>query len=366
MRLIDKRIIIFLLMLSIFLFSGCSYEVIDLPETNKIDLNKLWEINMDSQMRDYVIDKDKIYVITQNQWIYIIDINKESLIKKFKLNIDDELFNGRITVYDDVLSIVNYNKIIVVDTNSEKILYDFQATNMKVVALRTNMYMYEELLIFSHLLDGKIYGMNYSTGKIEWEIGGDYSEHGNLKLYQYKDKYLYTKGLEKAYYQYDPLTGRTITKYEYEYTTDHGIKNEKRTFYKPVFKHVDNIELKTWLIDTNLAFFHITSKGYIYTEYEDIFYLYDRDEKLRWKLKFPKEILFTREYKGKYVILYLTQKYFSDSLLIFDIEEKEIVWNIDTEPKEAFRFFMNEDKLFISDEEGSFKIYDLSKLKDES
>lgn len=197
--------------------------------------------------------------------------------------------------------------------------------------------------------------MNYNTGEVVWEYGDEIEKCGNFNLYKYKGKYLFTNSAERAYYEFEPLTGNIINKYSYGSAGE--ISNEDQSFYIPKFNNIEDKEFEIWLINQSFNVFGLTGKGYIYTKYGPKFYYHGIDKDLDWMIRLSKEINVTEEY-GRYTFLDLY-----DSVCLLDLEKKEILWNIDFEVAQPPRFFTYKNRLYLPGKDGNFKVFDLSKLE---
>ena len=332
-------------------------DLFQIPIENKIELDKIWEINMDAQQANYTIEDDILYIVSANHTIHTVDINTGKIIRSFKVNVSekDGYSCSGVAVYNGILAI-NYDyKLIVLDTKNEKILLDHDVANSFSVAISYDILMYKDLLIFSNIIKDKIYAMNYNTGEVVWEYGDEIEKRGNFNLYKYKGKYLFTNSAERAYYEFEPLTGNIINKYSYGSAGE--IANEDQSFYIPKFNNIEDKEFEIWLIAQSFDVFILTRNSYIYTYYGSKFYYHGINKDLDWMINLQKEIWTTKEY-GRYIFLNHI-----DSVSLLDLEKKEILWNIDFEVAQPPRFFTYKNRLYLPGKDGSFKVFDLSKLE---
>ena len=332
-------------------------DLFQIPIENKIELDKIWEINMDAQQANYTIEDDILYIVSANHTIHTVDINTGKIIRSFKVNVSekDGYSCSGVAVYNGILAI-NYDyKLIVLDTKNEKILLDHDVANSFSVAISYDILMYKDLLIFSNIIKDKIYAMNYNTGEVVWEYGDEIEKRGNFNLYKYKGKYLFTNSAERAYYEFEPLTGNIINKYSYGSAGE--IANEDQSFYIPKFNNIEDKEFEIWLIAQSFDVFILTRNSYIYTYYGSKFYYHGINKDLDWMINLQKEIWTTKEY-GRYIFLNHI-----DSVSLLDLEKKEILWNIDFEVAQPPRFFTYKNRLYLPGKDGNFKVFDLSKLE---
>jgi outer membrane protein assembly factor BamB len=342
--------------------SGCYYDkdtnekdIIKIPPENKIELDKVWDLETEGKIFRKDIQGNTLYAITDKQVIYIIDINTGKLIKSFKAKIDEEYPCASISVYEGSIAINFSDEIYVLDLESEKVLLNKKVGLNGAVTINTYIYLYKDLVIYSAIKDNMIYAINYKTGKTVWEFGKELDKRGHFRLYKYKDKYFFDNPATDLYYEYDPLTGEILNNYEFKLGEE--IANKDLDFYIPRFDNIEDKEFENWLINNTFDVFTLTEKGYMYTKYRNKFYFHGIDSDLDWMIKLPKEISLTYGY-GRYTFLDQT-----NSISLLDLEQKEIIWNEDFDINDNISAFIYESKLYISTKDERFFVYDLSKLE---
>lgn len=327
---------------------------IEIPLNNEYDLKEVWSVKLAEQQSDYDIEDNILYVVTEGNVITTININNGELLNEFSIsNVDFEHSSG-VSVDNGIIAVNFYNEVVVFDTNIGREVYRYKASEEPIVAIQYQILVYENVLILSNKVDHKIHAIDIITGNQLWEKGGDLTEHGALTLYKFKDKLIYSKGTENAYYEINPLNGEAKDVYEYSLKTE--IKNENQDAYVPEFDGIEDDLFRTWLIGRSFDVFNQTSKNYIYTTYDNKFYFHGVDGNLQWVAELPKDIWITEGY-GRYVILNLY-----DQVSILDLETKKIIWNINYEIASKPRSFVHEDKLFLPGADGSYKVFDLRQL----
>jgi outer membrane protein assembly factor BamB len=342
--------------------SGCYYDkdtnkndIIKIPPKNKIELDKVWDLETDGEIFREDIQGNTLYAITDEQVIDIIDINTGTLIKSFKAKIDEENPCAGISGYEGTIAINFLDGLYVLDIESEKVLLNKKVGLNGVVTIEHNIFLYKDLVIYSNIQDDMIYAINYKTGKTVWEFGKELGKRGHFDLYKYKDKYFFDNPATDLYYEYNPMTGEILNSYKFKLGEE--IANVDQDFFIPRFDNIEDREFENWLINRAFDVFRLTEKGYIYTEYGNKFYFHGIDSDLDWMIKLPKEMGLTYDY-GRYTFLNQT-----NSISLLDLEQKEIIWNEDFDNNNRVSAFIYESKLYISTKDERFFVYDLSKLE---
>jgi outer membrane protein assembly factor BamB len=330
-------------------------EIVVIPQKNKIELDKVWELETDGEIYRKAMQGDTLYAIDDKQVIYIIDINTGKLIKSFKAKIDEEFSCYGISAYEDTIAIYFSDKIYVLDIESEKVLFNKKVGKNGGVTIGYDIYLYKNLVLYPDISDDMIYAINYKTGNIVWEFGKELGDkRGHYRLYKYKDRYFFDNPVADLYYEFDPLTGEILNSYEFKLGEE--IANKDQDFYIPIFENIEDKEFEHWLINNTFDVFTLTEKGYMYTKYRNKFYFHGIDSDLDWMIKLPKEMYLTYDY-GRYTFLGQT-----NSISLLDLEQKEIIWNEDFDINDNISAFIYESKLYISTSE-KYIVYDLSKLE---
>ncbi|MCT4618797.1 MAG: hypothetical protein N4A62_05360 [Marinisporobacter sp.] len=181
-----------------------------------------------------------------------------------------------------------------------------------------------------------------------------------IYLYKYKNKYLYDKSKDKAYYEFDPETGKVINKYPY--VTKHLSEPEQRN-YITIFENLEDEEFSRW------AQYNMTSKDYCYSYIDSKFYLYAKELTPLWMIDFKKNIFGSHEY-GRYMVLGLYNKFKPGEnelkdIVLLDLKDKDkaIIWNMSTHSEVVSSCIIAHDQLYIGDKYGTVKVFDLSKLE---
>lgn len=362
------KLLVFLLLAAAFLVSGCyqskdtnKNEILKIPQKNKVELDKVWELNTNGEISRTDIQGNILYAITDKQVIYIIDIGNGKLIKSFKAKIDEELPSDGISIYEGALAIFYPDELYILDMESEKVLLH-KKVGLSGTYTIYGMYLYKDIVIYSDMRDEKIYAINYKTGNNVWDFGEELDKRGHFRLYKYKDRYLFRNPAVDSYYEYNPLTGEILNSYKFELGEE--IANEDLDFYMPIFDNIEDKEFENWLKSETFDVFILTTKGYMYADYGNKFYFHGVDSDLDWMVKPPKEISLTYDY-GRYTFLDQT-----NSISLLDLEHKEILWNEDFNNDNRISAFIHESKLYVSvngekgsQNEGKLFVYDLSKLE---
>lgn len=356
--MVRKTLMIYIVICLIL--SGCSSRTtknstIEIPKTNKIELTKIWEIESNSYLNDYVIDENKNYMLFKDNTLEIIDKDTGKHLKNIKLSIPKgKGFADTISVYDDICAINFSNLFIVIDTKSGEEVYKHVESENPFVLIG-NAIMYKNLVIWEQVKEDIIYGVDYNSGKIIWKISDD--EHDStIHLHEYKGNFIYyNSATPNQLFQFDPNTGETIKEIEME--KGRRINDPKVGKYiLPYFNEdVGEVNFRKWLMDSSSWVFSTSSDGYTYHTYKNTFYYYGLDgAKPIWQLDFPDEIYSSNNY-GKYALLDCETK-----ALIFDMEKKEVVWSLNGDT--AMIPKIDDGKLYVATKDGRFIAYDITGL----
>lgn len=343
--------------LIILLLAGCSDSAssdkdiapIEIPKENKIELVEKWANQLDSPLMQCVVENNLVYIITEEMCIYVINLDDGEVLHSFKLDINKHN-SSSISIYDGLLAIgFSSNKIIVVDTDSEKI--------KRVIRGHIyNVCIYKDILMYWDFPSESIIAININTSEEIWRVGGNRAEHGMIDLFTFEDKY-FMWGKKPFFIQYDPKTGQGIKKYAYEekgWFKDGNIDH----LYEKITTPMDDSKLENIFNRKLLGLLKTTTPVDISFMYGDTLYFYGKDTQLDWEIKFPFEERIDIEWRD--YIFIAAEK---DKVLLFDLTNKEVLWSKDYTISRRPYMFIYEDMFVFPGVDGTLRAYDLSPLK---
>lgn len=355
-----KYTIIFFIVLSFVMVSNSPGKVgtIDIPEDNKVELDTIWEMELESEQANCISDGKYLYIVTENHVLYMVDKKSGELAKSFK--IDSGEADGRscsgIAVYDGVMALNYDSKIIAVDIDRQETVFSHRVSHRLIQSISWDIMMYKDLIIYSNIDEDEIVAINFKTGEVEWDYGDELGDHGNFKLRQYKDIYMYRGTADYDYHQFDPATGMFIRRYRLN--QDEKIQNiDYESGLIPSFEGIEDKDFELWLRSNSFGAFNITDKGYMYVIYKDKFYFHGTDPDLEWRIRLPKEMYITEEY-GRYSFLIGF-----DVIYLLDLERAEVIWKLDDKIVRPPISFIEENRFYLPLEDGRYIVLDLSKLE---
>jgi hypothetical protein len=270
---------------------------------------------------------------------------------------EDELFYN-LSASNGILAITSDDTVVVFDTKKGEILLDYKTEkswhNTKVDSLDRGVLLYDNLVIFSHGHDDATYTINYNTKEFSWKCKRGWKS-GTIELYRYKDRYLYKNRFDSAFYEFNPKSGAIIGKYSYSLVKLANRDSDKHTDVFIVLESVKDKELRNWLEEG----YDRIGKGDIYSIYESRFHFHGQSLTPLWEIEFPNKIEDRHNY-GRDMFFNLV-----DSIVLLELEDKngKILWNMKTGYNLIHRSSIHKDRLYISYEDSSIEVFDLSKLE---
>lgn len=329
--------------------------VISLPSKNIVELNELWKFKGDGRICRHATDDQSLYLQSEIGTYYVIDKDSLNLVKSVKYPYGDDESFYNLSASNGILAITSEDKVVVFDTKKEEILLDYKIKNSwGTSSLDMGVLLYDNFVIFSHGFNETTYAMNYNTGEVAWKHERGWKS-GNIDLYRYKDRYLYEHTFSDAFYEFNPESGAIIGKYPYDFVNLANPDSDKHVDVVDIFESVEDRELRAWLE----GLYGRTEKGDIYSIYKSRLHFHGQSLKSLWEMEFPNEIDSVCNY-GRYMFLNLI-----DSIVLLDLEDGhgEILWNVQTEDNLIQGCFVHEERLYVSYENATVEVFDLSKLE---
>ena len=97
-------------------------DIVLVDSTNDYYANTNWEIASLSDVSGYVVVENSLFIVNDENYINIIDLENGNIEKNVNVNIDDVATSPRIAVSGNYLSINYYEYVIVYDYVQEKIV----------------------------------------------------------------------------------------------------------------------------------------------------------------------------------------------------------------------------------------------------
>lgn len=326
--------------------------VISLPEKNEIELEKIWETKMDYRMASYVIEDGKIIMHTSGNSIFILDYDTGKVIKQFKPELNNQMIYG-IAVNEGMLAINCGKFIVVYDIGADKEIFKYKAKNLS--EFHEEVYMYKNTIICSGDSRHNLMAVDYMNGDVVWTVEDPKIEDQQYYLKKYKERYLYSSLNFDGEVEFDPNTGKTISKYPDAYGVD--IRNEKRVEQVNNFEGIADVKFNKWLSEKYFGYGGIMENGSPYLTYGEAFYFHNQLGELQWQFKMDKDIGYFDDY-GDYVFLET-----DDLLVILDTKTQKIVWRFNVPEESAITWRIDGDRLYLSERRGRTVAYNLQMLK---
>lgn len=330
------------------------YEVFSPNSVDAVSLQKNWDLELDDELMIYTTEENTLYVLSRNNTVYSINFEDGSLLSSFTLN---ESISGdcrHMSVSNGILALNYESNIVVFDTVNQKVVWNYIATKLPLVRVGSTAISDNVLMFWDTERDG-IVAKDIFTHEELWFIGGQREEHGVLNISQYYNR-CFIKYIDDKIIEINPKTREIVKEYTPVYKGEY--KNDLLDSNHYVLNETtSSIELDQIFNRQFLGLFRATNTGRVFSVYNEVLHYHGFDYSVEWKAVFDSEIRST--YGWKNYVFISTKK---DKLLIFDLNRKEIVYEMKLRLSGRPYFIQYGNQIIFSDNRGNLVSYDLNKL----
>lgn len=323
----------------------------------KIELVEDWKTNLKSDVGQYDIEDNIMYLLTRDNVLNLIDLENGTVIDSQRIVLEEEDFSNGISVNKGMAAINYGNYLIVYDLNSESIILHHQVVEEKVLTIMDCLVANNTLLYW----DWKtVFAIDIESGEEVWKFGERLetdTEITDRQLFVYNDRYFMANG-DTEFIEFIPESNEVIDVYK--------VINRGK-FDDPIFtahsftfeNSTGDSDLDSLLLNskyTPLAGYRRTETGDIFSATEGKLLYYGDDLDVDWMHDFGVYV-FNGPLIGQYSVLVVN----SNEILVFDMLEQEAVYYNKKMFDEDDYIFSHNDKLLCIRTNGKVTSYSIVK-----